>query len=83
MQELLCPLPDQMAPKDQNTKKLVDGKIYKLNATHRQSMTFKGNCGKYFPHSDLFNSLHTVCLMYGLSIYEIKRICHRARFFTI
>ena len=30
-----------------------------------------------------FNSLHTVCSMYGLSIYEIKRICHRARFFII
>ena len=30
-----------------------------------------------------FNSLHTVCFMYGLSIYEIKRICHLARFFII
>ena len=30
-----------------------------------------------------FNSLHTVCIMYGLSIYEIKMICHHARFFII
>ena len=43
----------------------------------------KGNCGKYFPHWDLFNSLHTVCFMYGLPIYEIKGICHLARFFII
>ena len=24
--------------------------------------------------------LHTVCFMYGLSICEIKRICHHSRF---
>ena len=28
----------------------------------------------------MFNTLHTVCFMHGLSIYEIKRICHRAYF---
>ena len=31
----------------------------------------------------MFNTLHTVCFMHGLSIYEIKRICHRAYFFRI
>ena len=31
----------------------------------------------------MFNTLHTACFMHGLSIYEIKRICHRAYFFTI
>ena len=30
-----------------------------------------------------FNNLHTVCFMHGLSIYEIKRICHRTHFFII
>ena len=38
---------------------------------------------KYFPHWNIFNTLHTVCFMHGLSIYEIKRICHRAYFFRI
>ena len=28
-----------------------------------------------------FNTLHTVCLLRGLYICEIKRICHRAYFF--
>ena len=36
---------------------------------------------KYFPHWNLFNTLHTVCYMHRLSIYKIKRICHRAHFF--
>ena len=27
--------------------------------------------------------LHTVCLIHGLSIYEIKKICNRAHFFII
>ena len=31
----------------------------------------------------LSNTLHTVCFMHGLSIYEIKIICHRAQFFII
>ena len=31
----------------------------------------------------MLNTLHTVCFMNGLSIYEIKRICHRAYFFRI
>ena len=30
-----------------------------------------------------FNTLHTVCFMHELSIYEIKRICHSAKFFII
>ena len=38
---------------------------------------------KYFPCWNLFNSLHTVCFMHGLSIYEIKRKCHRAYLFII
>ena len=38
---------------------------------------------KYFPCWNMFNTLHTVCFMYGLSIYLIKRICHRAYFFRI
>ena len=25
----------------------------------------------------MFNTLHTLCFMHGLSIYEIKMICHR------
>ena len=29
---------------------------------------------KYFPHCNIFTTLHTVCFMYGLPIYEIKRI---------
>ena len=33
---------------------------------------------KYFPYWNIFNTLHTVCFMHGLSIYQIKRICHRA-----
>ena len=31
----------------------------------------------------MFNTLHIVCFMHGLPIYEIKRICHRAYFFRI
>ena len=38
---------------------------------------------KYFPCWNLFNTLHTVCFMHGLSIYEIKSICHHAYFFII
>ena len=38
---------------------------------------------KYFPHWNIFNTLHTVCFMHGLSIFELKRICHRAYFFRI
>ena len=35
-------------------------------------------------HIDFFfNNLHTVCFIHGLSIYEIKRICHRTHFFII
>ena len=34
-------------------------------------------------HINFFNSLHTVCFVYGLSIYEIKRICHHSGFFII
>ena len=50
--------------------------------------TFVWNClrkyaNKYFPHWNLFNTLHTVCFMHGLSIYEIKRICQHAHFFII
>ena len=33
---------------------------------------------KYFECWNLFNTLHTVCLMHGLSNYEIKTKCHRA-----
>ena len=38
---------------------------------------------KYFPCWNMFNTLHTVCFMHELSIYEIKRICHHAYFFRI
>ena len=38
---------------------------------------------KYFPCWNMFNTLHTVCFMHELSIYKIKRICHRAYFFRI
>ena len=38
---------------------------------------------KYFPCWNMSNTLHTVCFMHGLSIYEIKRICHCAYFFII
>ena len=38
---------------------------------------------KYFPFWNMFNTLHTVCCMHGLSIYEIKGICHHAYFFII
>ena len=27
--------------------------------------------------------MHTVCYMHGISIYEIKKICHRAYLFII
>ena len=33
------------------------------------------------PTLNLFNTLHTVCFMYGLSINGIKRICQHAQFF--
>ena len=38
---------------------------------------------KYFPYLNIFNTLHIVCFMGGLSIYEIKRICHRDYLFII
>ena len=38
---------------------------------------------KYFPCLNIFNTLHTVCFMHVLSIFGIKRICHRAYFFRI
>ena len=38
---------------------------------------------KCFPYSNIFNTLHTDCFRHGLSMYEIKRICHRAYFFRI
>ena len=38
---------------------------------------------KYFPHSNLFNTLYMVCFMHVLSIYEIKRICCFAKFLII
>ena len=39
-------------------------------------------CGtKYFMHVNRFNTLHTVCFMHGLSIYEIEKICHPVLFF--
>ena len=38
---------------------------------------------KYFPHLNLLNTLHKVCFMHGLSIYETKKICHHAQFFII
>ena len=37
----------------------------------------------YFPCRNMFNTLQTVCFMYGLSIYEIKRISHRADLYII
>ena len=38
---------------------------------------------KYFPYWNMFKSLHRVCFMHGLSIYEIKTIRHIAQFFKI
>ena len=38
---------------------------------------------KYFSCGIFFSTLHTVCFMHGLSIYEINRICHRTCFFAI
>ena len=38
---------------------------------------------KYFPCWNIFNTLHTVCFIHGLSIYVIKRTCHCAHFFKI
>ena len=35
------------------------------------------------PTLKYFNCLNTVCFIYGLSIYEIKRICHHTQFFII
>ena len=32
----------------------------------------------YFACLNLFNTLHTDCVMHGLSIHEIKMICHDA-----
>ena len=31
----------------------------------------------------MLNTLHTVCFMHGLSIFEIKRICHQDYLFII
>ena len=52
----------------------IDGRI---------SHTLRTYATKYFPCWNFFNTLHTFCFMHGLSIYEIKRICHRAYFFRI
>ena len=38
---------------------------------------------KYFPCWNRFNTLHTVCFMHRLPIYEVKSICHLAYFFII
>ena len=38
---------------------------------------------KYFPQGNLFSIPHMVCYMHGLSIYEIKRICHSTEFSII
>ena len=38
---------------------------------------------KYFQCWNLFNTLHTVRFMHGLSIYEMKIICHCVYFFII
>ena len=51
------------------------------NVTPRLSL-FRTYATKYFPCLNLFNTLHTV-LMHGLSIYELKRIWHRNKFFII
>ena len=55
-------------------------KIFCFHLFHYGLMAF---ATKYFPHWNLFNTLHTFCFMHGLSIYEIKKICHRAHFFII
>ena len=39
------------------------------------SLRLRTYATKYFPHCNIFNTLHSVCFMHGLSIYEIKRIC--------
>ena len=61
--------------------------VYKLK-TINGSNNFKRNSlrtyvTKNFPCWNIFKTLHTVCFIHGLSIYEIKRICHRACFFSI
>ena len=30
-----------------------------------------------------FDTLHTFCFLHGLSIYDIKRICHHTQFMII
>ena len=51
--------------------------------TTRMQRVLRTYATKYFPYWNIFNTLHTVCFMHELSIYEIKRICHRAYFFRI
>ena len=41
----------------------------------------KDTCYLILPTLKSFQTLHTVCCMHGLSIYEIKRIYHHAQFF--
>ena len=49
----------------------------------KESLHLRTYATKYFPYWNIFNTLHTVCFMHGLSIYEIKMICNRAYFFRI
>ena len=49
--------------------------------TEFQNIGLRTYTTKYFTCWKLFNTLHTVCFMHGLSTYEIKRICHRAYLF--
>ena len=48
-----------------------------------QQSSFRAIAGKTVNIKIFLIFLHTVCFMYGLSIFEIKRICHHAQFFII
>ena len=58
-------------------------KLYSWYMVQLLCLQLRTYATKYFPCWNIFNTLHTVCFMHGLFIYEIKGICHRAYFFRI
>ena len=50
-------------------------------SSHFNFLVLRTLATKYFPRWNLFKTLQTVCFKHGLSIYEIKSICHHAQIF--
>ena len=65
-------------------KTLFYSAMYEMSLTLCQTWSLlRAIAGKPAHIKIFFNYLHTVCFMYGLSIYEIKRLCHNTQFFII